>query len=91
MFLSLSLFLCQESKILKNCESPCTISKNAVNDFITNEDNTKEENTLRVDNEILTKKVENLEVSLLECQGGEISDPEVNQTASESIIKDLLS
>jgi len=81
----------EESKILKNCESPCTISKNAVNDFITNEDNTKEENTLRVDNEILTKKVENLEVSLLECQGGEISDPEVNQTASESIIKDLLS
>ena len=45
-----------------------------------------------MDNEILARKVENLEASLLECQGGEeVSDPEVNQTASESIIKDLLS
>lgn len=79
----------EESKIQKNCESPCTISKNTVTDFITNED--KEKNTLMVDNEILTKKVENLEASLLECQGDEVSDPKVNQTASESIIKDLLS
>ena len=77
----------KESKIQKNCESPCTISKNTVTDLITNED--KKTNTLMVDNEILTKKVENLEASLLECQGDEVS--EVNQTASESIIKDLLS
>ena len=75
----------------KNCESPCTISKNTVNDFITNEDKVKEENNLRIDIEILTRKVENLEASLEECQGEETSDPGVNQAASQTVINDLLS
>merc|ERR1712079_920786 len=81
----------EQIKMQKNCESPCTISKNTVNDFITNEDKVKEENNLRIDNEILTRKVENLEASLEECQGEETSDPGVNQAASQTVINDLLS
>jgi len=74
----------------KNCESPCTISKNTVNDFIQNGE--KDEN-LKTENEILSKQVENLEQSLKQCQNiSEVTaDPDVNEDASKTIIKDLLS
>ena len=74
----------------KNCESPCTISKNTVNDFIQNGE--KDEN-LKTENEILSKQVENLELSLKQCQNiSEVTaDPDVNEDASKTIIKDLLS
>merc|ERR1712241_81348 len=53
--------------VQKNCESPCTISKNSANDLITSVD-PKEDSDLRFGSEVLTKKIENLEASLSECQ-----------------------
>ena len=50
---------------------------------------------MKVDNEILSKKIENLETALALCQSndelGQKDDPEVSKLASDSIIKDLLS
>merc|ERR1712241_1514235 len=57
----------EENIVQKNCEFPCTISKNSANDLITSVD-PKEESDLRFGSEVLTKKIENLEASLSECQ-----------------------
>ena len=50
---------------------------------------------IKIDNEILNKKIENLETALALCQNNENvsgDDPDaVSKLASESIIKDLLS
>lgn len=84
----------EETKIPQNCESPCTISRNTANDFITSGENKELKeatDNLKIDNEILNKKIENLESSLAECQNKENLEPSESKTARERIIKDLLS
>ena len=84
----------KETKIPQNCESPCTISRNTANDFITSGENKELKeatDNLKIDNEILNKKIENLESSLAECQNKENLEPSESKTARERIIKDLLS
>merc|ERR1719310_162758 len=64
----------EETKIPKNCESPCTISRNTANDFITSGENKELKevtDNLKNDNDMLNKKIENLESSLAECQNKE--------------------
>ena len=46
---------------------------------------------MNVENEILTKKIQNLEMTLLECQNRENAAAEVNSTVSDTLIDDLLS
>ena len=61
----------QETKFPQNCESPCTISRNTANDFITSGENKELKeatDNLKTDNEMLNKKIKNLESSLEECQ-----------------------
>ena len=49
--------------------------------------------SMKIDNEILSKKIENLEIALALCQGNDDMSKEdsVTKLASDSIIKDLLS
>jgi len=77
-----------------NCISPCTISKHSANDLIAN-DNSKvvvpnTTTNMKIDIEILTKKIGNLENALALCQNREDST-EVIKLASDTIIRDLLS
>ena len=61
----------QETKFPQNCESPCTISRNTANDFITSGENKELKeatDNLKTDNEMLNKKIKDLESSLEECQ-----------------------
>ena len=48
---------------------------------------------MKIDNEILSKKIENLETALALCQGNDDMSKadSVTKLASDSIIKDLLS
>jgi len=81
-----------DEDITVKCESPCTISKLASNDLISmDRDSQTEEQTeaLKLENKILSKKLENVEESLTSCEQKVV--PDVSQAASDSILQELLS
>ena len=78
----------KEVKVQKECESPCTISRNEKNDLIALSDVENKNEKLKIENEKLSTDVENLKISLDKCENPE---PTVSKKASETIIKELLS
>jgi len=79
----------EDITILK-CDSPCTISKLASNDLISIDTKTEENmEALKVENKILSKKLENIGESLTLCQQKVV--PDISQAASDSILRELLS
>ena len=79
----------EEAVALKECESPCTISKLASNDLILMQKDKENAEALKLENEILNKKLENISNSLQLCE--EKESPDVNEDASDSILQELLS
>lgn len=73
-----------------DCQSPCTISKLTGNDLIAMEDKDEKMDTMRVENEILTKKLENLEENLALCENKGIV-PSISRSTSNLLINELLS
>ena len=81
-----------EDVTVLECESPCTISKLASNDLISMDQETQtgeQVEALKLENEILSKKLENVGESLALCEQKVV--PEVSQAASDSILQELLS
>eukprot|EP00090_Calanus_glacialis_P031584 TRINITY_DN5244_c0_g1_i2.p1 TRINITY_DN5244_c0_g1~~TRINITY_DN5244_c0_g1_i2.p1 ORF type:complete len:424 (-),score=136.06 TRINITY_DN5244_c0_g1_i2:92-1201(-) len=81
-----------EDVTVKECESPCTISKLASNDLISMDQETQsgeQVEALKLENDILSKKLENVEEYLVLCEQKVV--PEVSQAASDSILQELLS
>ena len=80
-----------DEDVTVKCESPCTISKLASNDLISveKETQTEEVEALKLENDILSKKLENVEDALVLCEKKVV--PEVSKAASDSILQELLS
>lgn len=80
-----------DADVTVKCDSPCTISKLASNDLISMDQETesKEVEALKLENDNLNKKLENVEDSLALCEQKVV--PEVSQAASDSILQELLS
>jgi len=81
----------EDEDVTVKCESPCTISKLASNDLISveKETQTEEVEALKLENDILSKKLENVEDALVLCEKKVV--PEVSKAASDSILQELLS
>ena len=77
-----------QGPVEKKCDSPCTISRNENNDLITLSDVQNKNQILNLENERLSKELDNLEKSLKKCEN---PASKVSKRESETIIKELQS